>query len=394
MYRSHTVLVITAIILAASCLSLMAIPAVVPVARNGVVLDSSTGQPLADVLITVRELADTVGNCIGTDTPATVTNTDGKYELKLGCAAVLTFAKPGYNTVALRWPQQIADGEDWGCCPDLRPIEIARSPRDSLPHWQQSFGYAPEEVYAIEIGDFGYPYVPVRLGGRVFMLAFDTGNMVGITVNSSFFNDTATTEIYTWNRLSGSGQVVATLRVGQTGNVSTLGVDLGLEEIYEIDHKELPGLVGPAIVDGGRFTLDYRSRLIGVSFDPQPGPVPGFHSVPLVPSSLHRNLILIRGTIEGRRILIELDTGKSRTVINPGLATTLGLEKSGRGVQIHDLQIGKLSFNIPSAKEVDQTGIETGSSDRILAGVGSDLLSQIVWTVDYKSGVIWLPNSR
>jgi hypothetical protein len=83
-----------------------------------------------------------------------------------------------------------------------------------------------------------------------------------------------------------------------------------------------------------------------------------------------------------KRTKIKLNTGKSRTVINPDLATTLGLEKSDHGVRNREHQIGNLAFEVPRAKQVDQTGIETGSSDTILAGVGSDLLSRIVWTVD------------
>ena len=30
-------------------------------------------------------------------------------------------------------------------------------------------------------------------------------------------------------------------------------------------------------------------------------------------------------------------------------------------------------------------------SDPILAGVGSDVLSRFVWTVDYEVGVLWVP---
>jgi hypothetical protein len=49
---------------------------------------------------------------------------------------------------------------------------------------------------------------------------------------------------------------------------------------------------------------------------------------------------------------MELDTGKSRTVINPEL------------------------------------------EDPILVGVGSDVLSQFVWTVDYDAGTLWIPVHR
>jgi hypothetical protein len=372
----------------------LAIPAVVPVPRHGVVLDSSTGEPIADVLITVRELPDTIGNCIETDTHSITTNASGEFVLKLGCAADLTFAKAGYNTATLRWPRQLAASEDYGCCPDLRPVKLLKTSHDSPPDWQQSFGYSPAEIHAIEIGEFGYPYVPVNIGGDTIALAFDTGNMVGISLNTALFDRLGITEVGTVDRLSGSGEVVETSRIGQSKMVVVLGYDLGMKKIYELNHTTLTGLVGPDFLDGAHFTLDYRARQMAAAFSPLGDKIDGYHAVPLVRSVSHPTLILVRGTVEGREILIELDTGKSRTVINPELASMLKLDKGERGVRIGNFQIGKISFEIPSAKEVDQTDIETGSAERILAGVGSDVLSQIVWTVDYKSGVLWLPDSR
>jgi len=371
-----------------------AIPAIVPVPRHGVVLDSSTGEPIAGVLITVRELPDTVGNCAETETHSTETNAGGEFELDLGCSADLAFAKDGYESITLRWPQQLAAGEDYGCCPDLRPVELIKTSHDSTPEWQRLFGYSPTEVHAIETGDFGYPYVPVNIGDDTIMLAFDTGNMVGISVNTAIFDRLGIIDVGAVDRLSGSGDVVETSRIGQSIKVAVLGHDLGLKKIYELRHTTLTGLVGPEFLDGAHFTLDYRNRLMAAAFSALGDTIEGYHAVPLVRTRRHPTLILVRGTVEGREVLIELDTGKSRTVINPELARTLGLEQKPRGVRINDIRIGTLSFEIPGAKEVDQTGIDTGSSERILAGVGSDVLSQIVWTVDYKSGVLWLPDSR
>lgn len=43
---------------------------------------------------------------------------------------------------------------------------------------------------------------------------------------------------------------------------------------------------------------------------------------------------------------------------------------------------------------VDQTGIDPDLPEQILAGVGSDILSRFVWTVDYASGSIWIPEAN
>jgi hypothetical protein len=225
------------------------------------------------------------------------------------------------------------------------------------------------------------------------MLPFDTGNMIGVSVSSALFEQLGMTATDSYNRLNAAGEFVASLRVADNIDVSVLGRDLGPTRVYELDHPGLPGLIGPAIVASGHFTLDYASRRIGLGAAPLPDALPGFRRIPLLRSSRHPSLILVQGTIEGHEVLLELDTGKSRTVINPTLASELALERRPRGVAIRDLRIGDLSMEVPSAKEVDQTGIDPALPEPILAGIGSDILSRFVWTVDYEAGVLWIPVS-
>ena len=226
------------------------------------------------------------------------------------------------------------------------------------------------------------------------VLAFDTGNMVGISLNTALFDQLGLSAVRTWNRVDGAGELAATLRVGEFRRVEVLGRDIGQKQIYERDLQSLPGLFGPADLEAGHFTLDYGTRRFAAGSTPLPRVIPGYRAVPLVRSDLLPALILVRGTIEGRSVVMELDTGKSRTVVNPELAFELGLRQVSHGVRIDSLQIGNLSFSVRSAKEVDQTAIDPGLQDAILAGVGSDILSQFVWTVDYDAGVLWLPAAR
>jgi len=259
--------------------------------------------------------------------------------------------------------------------------------------WVRAFGYAPGEVMAIEIGEFGYPYVPVRVESRQLMLPFDTGNMTGVRLSSSLFDEIGLTADDARTFFNSEGEPVSRLRVAGGVEVSALRRDLGPTRVSELDHPSLPGLVGPTVLGGGHFTLDYGSRAMAWSEAELPDRVPGFRAVPLVRSSRHPMLVLVQGTIEGRTVLMELDTGKSRSVVNPALASGLGLERQPRGVLIRTLRIGDLSFEVPSAKEVDQTGIDPDLPEPILVGVGSDVLSRFVWTVDYDAGVLWIPAS-
>ena len=261
------------------------------------------------------------------------------------------------------------------------------------PEWAQAFGYAPADIHSIDVGDFGYPYVPVDVASTHLMLPFDTGNMVGVSLSTDLFDEIGLAADGSWSRRNSAGEVVASLRVADAVDVSVLGRDIGPTRVYELDHPSLAGLVGPTILDGGHFTLDYASRRLGLGATGLPDSVRGFRKIPLVRSKRHPMLVLVHGTVEGRPVLIEFDTGKSRTVINPALASELALKRGRRGVAIRNLRVGGLTFEVPSAKEVDQTGIDPDLPEPIMAGIGSDVLSRFVWTVDYDGGVLWVPTS-
>jgi len=277
--------------------------------------------------------------------------------------------------------QQLAEEREW--------ISPAR-----IEHWVEPFGYTDEEMVSIEVAEFGYPWMVVIIGDRALKLPFDTGNMVGLSLSTEEFDKLGLEAIDHYVRRSSDGQVSARLRVGEASSVIFPDPEPRAARIFELDHPSLPGLVGPDIFGKGHFTLDYRSGKLAASHRALPEKIPGFRTVPLVRSHRHPALILVHGSIEGRDVVIELDTGKSRTVINPTLAAELSLEKNSRGVAIENLRIGDLCFSIPSAKEVDQSGIDPDLHDPILAGIGSDLLSRFTWTVDYDKGVLWIPISR
>jgi hypothetical protein len=261
------------------------------------------------------------------------------------------------------------------------------------PGWIGAFGYSPEEVVPIEIGNYRYPYVAVTVAGDSQLLVFDTGNMVGISVSSELFDRLGLRSDGSWTSLSSAGEARGTYRFADGVSVARAGEEPRSARVYESGFHDGAGLLGPGDLGGQRFTVDYASRSLAVSAGGGPEAVPGFQAVPLVRSARHPGLILVRGTIEGRPVLIQLDTGKSRTVVDPDLAGELGLAPARNGVAIRSLTIGGLEFRISSAKEVDLTGIDVELPDPILVGIGSDILSRFAWTVDYDAGLLWIPAS-
>lgn len=89
-------------------------------------------------------------------------------------------------------------------------------------------------------------------------------------------------------------------------------------------------------------------------------------------------------------MLIEIDTGKSRTTINRSVVEDLGLEETPAGAVVGKIQLGPRTFTVSSAKVVDTSGISRGLPMPISFGLGSDILSEFVFTVDYDLGRLWI----
>ena len=101
-------------------------------------------------------------------------------------------------------------------------------------------------------------------------------------------------------------------------------------------------------------------------------------------------LILVQGRVNGVEVLIEIDTGKSRTAIDRSFVRRLALEESPRGARVGTVKVGPRSTEVSWARIVDTSGISRELVRPISLGLGSDTLSRFVWTVDYKQGRLWI----
>jgi hypothetical protein len=112
--------------------------------------------------------------------------------------------------------------------------------------------------------------------------------------------------------------------------------------------------------------------------------------VPLIANKILPKLLVVRGSVNGHPVLIQIDTGKSRTCVDRTLATKLALPRAPRGYRIREVTIGNVTFSVSSAREESFEGISQSLPEPILLGIGSDLLSQVVFTIDYKTQLVLL----
>ena len=260
----------------------------------------------------------------------------------------------------------------------------------SETQWWEQLGYGSEALHPIRIGEYGYPFVEVSLQGDTIWLPYDTGNMVGVTVSSELFSELELPCSSKWNQLNSGGQVVSSGCRADGVTLEWLGQAQDSVSVFEFFHERLLGLVGPGSLPGSRFALDYATGTFAVDYGLTPSLVEGFTALPLVVSPRHPRLILVRGQVEGREVLMEIDTGKSRTTIDRTLVRLLGLEEGQRGVALESVQLGSREWSVEAARVVDTSGISEGLPSGIGLGVGSDVLSGFVFAVDYEAGQFYM----
>jgi ABC-type branched-subunit amino acid transport system substrate-binding protein/predicted aspartyl protease len=272
---------------------------------------------------------------------------------------------------------------------DAEPV----APELQLPPWVRQLGYQPGELLEIEVGEYGYPYVSVAVNGRQIKLAIDTGNMTGLLLSPQAATELGLKTIGSSHHYDSAGKVIGSPDVYEVETLDAFGQVWTGEVAHAHELSTLAGLIGPKYLLERRFTIDYQRRLMAVTGS-QLGKVEETVILPMIRSPKHEGLILVAGQVNGRQVVIELDTGKSRTVVDTEIVRSLQLPAAKNGYRIDEIRLGQLVFKAPSAKEKSFKGISKGLEKAIGLGIGSDLLAQVVLTVDYRAGMVVLQEHR
>jgi len=254
------------------------------------------------------------------------------------------------------------------------------------PEWIGRLGYAPASVFPIELEEHGMPVLPARINGRPTRLVFDTGNLVGLLIPSGESGRLHLRVTGQEVLLDSDGKPVGTFREFTTDSVELLGKRWFGERAMESPSSRL-GLFGPRFVRDGGFTLDLPGRRLATAASLDQAE--GFGTVvPLIPSPRLPGMIVVTGVVQGDTVPVQIDTGKSRTCVDPTFARRHHLPSHGGRIELGSVRLAGLIFDVPSAKEVDFSGISGGLASPILVGIGADFLQRVVLTVDYERGTV------
>jgi len=261
--------------------------------------------------------------------------------------------------------------------------------------WGKDHHYGVDETVPIKMSRHNFPLVPGKINTKDVNIFFDTGNFFGLQIGPGLArtlklkpsgNERKNYASDGTYRYSQKGYCVESLSVFRTAFKNI--------EMFEMTDDTFEASVGVQDLGEERFTLDYKNHLMGMSRRPFDEEGIDINEFPLIGNETLRGMIVIEGQVNGIETLFQIDTGKSRTTIDEGLIVRAGLRESHslfqQGYKVDLITLGKKSFSVECAKVANFKAISQGYPKPILVGIGADILSRIVLTVDYAQKKVFI----
>lgn len=255
---------------------------------------------------------------------------------------------------------------------------------EQLLDWAQKHGYNPDEVYHIIIGDYGFPYIEGYINDNSILFAIDTGNLVGTMISQVKAKDLNLKQIDKWRLIDSAGSIVGEYDIYKVDSLKLFDTTFNNKKVYMMKDNTLEGSIGvDSLLDKSKITFDYRNGFLGISKSSQGLSLESDLELPLVWNDRYKGLLVVEGHVNGVKTLIQIDTGKSRTCVDERLVKKLNLPSNRGGYEINEIKLGPYIFSIKNAKKTSFSGISKGYPEPIMLGIGSDIISQIILTIDY-----------
>ena len=261
--------------------------------------------------------------------------------------------------------------------------------------WGKEYHYGVDETIPIKIGRHNFPLVPGKINTLDVNIFFDTGNFFGLEIGPGLAR---TLKLRPSGNERKNYTSDGTYRYSQKGydveSFTVFRTEFKNIEMFEMTDDTFEASVGIQDLLDGRFTIDYKNRLMGISSRPFDKEGIEIDEFPLIWNEALRGMIVIEGHVNGIETLFQIDTGKSRTTIDEDLIVRAGLKENHTlfqlGYKVDLIILGKKSFSIERAKVANFKAISEGYPKPILVGIGADILSRIVLTVDYSQKKVFI----
>jgi hypothetical protein len=265
---------------------------------------------------------------------------------------------------------------------------LAFEPVEERPDWVDDLGYRDYRLFSLSVDGNGLPLISVFVTGFNTEMVFDTGNHVGLKIHEDLVQRLGVIPVDTTTERDIEGNIIRDINVYNLGEVYIFRSFYRNVRAHETRVLGIEGSVGPFFVADRRVTLDYSNSLIGVT----DSPLPEAYSDQALPIIQGDNPILtiIQGRVQGEETLIQLDTGQPQTIIDTQLASSLDLDTENKSTAVQGIRVGGKEFNVESAEILSIKTPDQGLQQDVQLILGSDVLSQVLLTIDYNRGVVLL----
>jgi hypothetical protein len=260
------------------------------------------------------------------------------------------------------------------------------------PGWVERLNYTSDEIYPITLTLNNIPLVTVIINETPLDIFFDTGNSHGLGLTTAIEGKIAYKVIKTIRSTWPDGSYRGESKIITISSLDVFGDAYNNVEAVFSDWKmysslKFNGLLGLKFFRNKRVTLDYKNKKIAVSVIPLPDvALQNSHDVAVTllnPPERHRDLIYLRGKVNGQETVIYLDTGSSASFIDPRMLDKNDIIKENKRSIVKDIKFSINGFDfIVSRMRVRELRRGMNFKYPVSARLGSDVLKGFLITID------------
>jgi hypothetical protein len=258
--------------------------------------------------------------------------------------------------------------------------------------WKTDLQYDNDEIKPLYMSWTGCPEVEVQLNGKPFHLKYDFGCSKGFQITTAIEDKADYAVLEETNTYEADGTFRGKVKRIKVDSLEVFGNRFENQEGTLADWRifsSLPyeGLIGLEYFTSCRFTLDYRRRKLGLTRKLLPDTVRESHEYEFIelldPPDYHKYGVYALGEVNGAKCVIHIDTGCSRTTVDPAILTADQKAKhDGNRCSAESLvSLGGFTFTIRDFR-VAQIRHPSPSRYPVRMGIGSDLLKHLMITID------------
>jgi len=258
--------------------------------------------------------------------------------------------------------------------------------------WKTDLQYDDDEIKPLYMSLTGCPEVDVQLNGRPFHLLFDYGCAKGFQITTAVEKQADYKVLGEANTYNADGTIRGTVKRIQVDTLEVFGRRYEDQQGTLADWRifsSLPheGLIGLEYFAGCRFTQDYRRGKLGLTRKPFPAVLresDDYEFIDLLdPPDYHKYGVYALGEVSGIKCVIHIDTGCSKTTVDPAILGVALEGESYRGRRPAGLPVSLAGFSFAiSHYRVAPISHPSPCQYPVRMGIGSDLLRYFVITID------------